>query len=161
MKTPLPLPLHLALAPYRYVSAAGLIAAFVVTPIVHATPEIPEPPTEIISGQSRTLSPKTRRSARANDPPLHHYGPQAISSNFLRPLAPLPKAPYYGKIQRPRKHRLDQDRDGIVSKQELDIENQSRSAAFREADHNNDGKLDASELRHFQALVHPRGRGRR
>ncbi len=113
----------------------------------------PEAHTEIITGQSRP-SLKTRRT------PLHAELPRSDPSPFLTPLAPLPKGPYYGKIKRPRKHRLDQDRDGFVSKHELELENQTRSAAFREADQNQDGKLDASELRRYQALVQPRGRGR-
>lgn len=113
----------------------------------------PEAPTEIISGQSRDHM-KLRRGSRQAEHPRSDPTP------FLTPLAPLPKGPYYGKIKRARKHRLDQDRDGFVSKHELELENQTRSEAFREADQNRDGKLDASELRRYQALVQPRSRGR-
>ncbi len=111
-------------------------------------------PTEIITGQSRHGTPKPSRTPRVAE----HS--RADPAPFLTPLAALPKGPYYGKIKRPRKHRLDQDRDGFVSKHELELENQTRSAAFREADQNQDGKLDATELRRYQALVQPRGRGR-
>jgi EF hand len=111
-------------------------------------------PTEIISGQSRFSAPRARRA------PIMAEHLRSEPAPFLNPLPPLPKGPYYGKIKRPRKHRLDQDRDGFVSKQELELENQTRSAAFREADQNQDGKLDASEMRRYQALVQPRGRGR-
>jgi EF hand len=117
-----------------------------------------EAPTEIISGQSRSNPAKHNRARDQQDPASNQT--LASPAPFLNPIAPLPRGPFYGKIKRPRKHRLDQDRDGFVSKQELDLENQVRSAAFREADQNHDGKLDASEMRHYQALVHPRGRGR-
>ncbi len=120
-----------------------------------ALPErLTETPTEIITGQSRN---RTLRPKRAQ-PPVDHS--RSDPAPFLTPLAALPRGPYYGKIKRPRKHRLDQDRDGFVSKHELDLENQTRSAAFREADQNQDGKLDAPELRRYQALIQPRGRGR-
>jgi hypothetical protein len=111
-------------------------------------------PTEIISGQSRSRETRPRRTQIIAEHPKSDPAP------FLIPLPPLPKGPYYGKVKRPRKHRLDQDRDGFVSKHELELENQTRSAAFREADQNHDGKLDASEMRRYQALIQPRGRGR-
>ena len=120
-------------------------------------------PTEIITGQGQR-EVTAKRPSRRSEPYGTEYSSAATGrsdhTTFLNPLPPLPKGPFYGKIKRPRKHRLDQDRDGYVSKQELDLENQTRSVAFQAADQNRDGKLDGTELRHYQALVQPRGRSR-
>jgi EF hand len=112
--------------------------------------------TEIITGHARNSTPDRTAKPRRNQDAR-----RGGSSSFLQPLAPLPQTPRLGNIKRPRKHKLDQDRDGFVSKSELELANQSRSAAFREADRNNDGKLDATEMRYFQALIQPTGRRRR
>jgi hypothetical protein len=115
--------------------------------------------TEIIVGQSRQQANQARRT-RSAATAYASTAQHSDSASFLNPLPQLLKGPHYGKIKRARKHRLDQDHDGFVSKQELDLENQTRSDAFREADQNRDGKLDAIELRRYQALLQPRGRGR-
>jgi hypothetical protein len=115
--------------------------------------------TEIIVGQSREQTNKPRRTRPATALPANTFQ-QGDPAPFLNPLPQLLKGPHYGKVKRARKHRLDQDHDGFVSKHELDLENQTRIAAFREADQNHDGKLDALELRRYQALLQPRGRSR-
>jgi hypothetical protein len=154
-RLPKPSPLATSLI-LPIITVSALLIGKQATAQIAAQPQsaTPETPTEIISGQSRAYASKPRRS----EPSTVHS--RTDHAPFLTPLAPLPKGPYYGKIKRPRKHRLDQDRDGFVSKHELELENQTRSAAFREADQNQDGKLDPSEMRRYQALVHPRVRGR-
>jgi EF hand len=132
----------------------------------HLAQALPEPTTtpsqaatEIIVGQSREQANKARRT-RSTATAHASTAPHSDSAPFLNPLPQLLKGPHYGKIKRARQHRLDQDHDGFVSKHELDLENQTRLAAFREADHNHDGKLDALELRRYQTLLQPKGRGR-
>jgi EF hand len=124
--------------------------------VPHVQAQGNEAPTEIILGHARS-TPQERISNRRQS----RDSTRATASAFLKPLAALPQTPRLGNIKRPRKNKLDQDRDGFVSKSELELSNQSRSAAFREADRNNDGKLDATEMRYFQAMIQPSGRRRR
>jgi EF hand len=62
---------------------------------------------------------------------------------------------------RARKHRLDLDRDGYVSKSELEQDQHRRQSAFSEADQNSDGRLNPEEARRFQVLVKEKSRKRK
>jgi hypothetical protein len=64
-------------------------------------------------------------------------------------------------VSRARKHRLDLDRDGYVSKSELEQDQQRSRSAFNEADQNSDGRLNADEARRFQTLVKEKSRKRK
>ncbi len=111
------------------------------------------PGAEIIMGHSRNdATPKgpTKAKAQGADPP-------PVSLEFHpKALPPLPPQTYPKKSKRARKHRLDLDRDGYVSRSEVELDLQSRASAFRGADHNQDGKLDAEELRQYQKQFKPR-----
>ena len=107
---------------------------------------------EIISGQSR--QPNLRRA-----PEKQTSSDLPPTAPILDTLKPLPQDIYpKRKHRRQAKHRLDQNRDGLVSKSEFELEHQTKVAAFRAADKNQDGKLDAAELRQYQATVRPRQR---
>jgi hypothetical protein len=62
---------------------------------------------------------------------------------------------------RSQKHRLDLDRDGFVSKAELEQNQQQHQSAFLEADQNADGRLNADEARRFQQIVKEKFRKRK
>ncbi len=110
----------------------------------------PDSGPEIIAGQARTPPPSRAPASKAEAPADFH----------AKALAPLPAQSYPRKPRRARKHRLDEDRDGFISRSEFEAEHQARAAAFRMADANQDGKLDADEMRRYQALMQTRSRRR-
>jgi hypothetical protein len=111
------------------------------------------PGAEVIMGQShRESAPRSRTLTET-----HAGTPASPPADFhAKVIAPLPPQSYPRKSKRARKHRLDLDRDGYVSRSEIELELQGRASAFRRADVNQDGKLDAEEQRQYQKLAQPR-----
>ena len=88
---------------------------------------------ELITGQARQPTERALRKA-PGESLGQHSGP------ILDALKPLPSEHYpRRKSKRQARHRLDQDRDGYVSKNEFELEHQTKAAAFRAADANRDG----------------------